>query len=499
MPMFLRRFCPGPPLAHVAVRHDSARTQPASLLPPLSLSDYSEETAPAGVFAQLLNMFLAPPPAGQIAPPAPAESAANAELSTSSTAAPAAANDPASLVGSELIRTEKKSLGIDILPTLPARESSGFTSGESAAITPTLAVRILDAGPNAASAAVPPEIGATASREIAGAPPATIAHRGRRDEEPPANELAETGWAGTAQMTPTQSPIGVALPALFDTTGQIELSNAIPQSASPLSKSTGRDGSAVPRAALVDMPTAVASETATAVGRRPLEVVSQSNDDLPSKKQDRLPRDATKASASSDDRDSLEAPSSRNENHRSMTLNDSFIANATTVVKQSDGTRRFQLTERHLEIDAEPNPSTAGAADGITVTQAAEKGRAGMAARSPGDEHSVAKDGGQGQPREGDAPAHPSMVAGAAPARVQDSDRGETAAPAWRPVVERLARDIGEQFRVGEQQAVLRLDPPELGKVKIELRIEGGQLHVRIAAEDQESQAAHGAWCNSGK
>ena len=56
-------------------------------------------------------------------------------------------------------------------------------------------------------------------------------------------------------------------------------------------------------------------------------------------------------------------------------------------------------------------------------------------------------------------------------------------------MVERLARDIGEHFRVGEQQAVLRLEPPELGKVKIDLRIEGGQLHVRIAAEGQESQA----------
>ena len=464
-------------------------TQPASLLPPLSLSDYSEETAPAGVFAQLLNMFLAPPPAGQIAPPAPAESGASTELSMLPTAAPAAANDPASPVGSELIRTEKKSLGIDNWPTLPANEPFGFTSGESAAITLTLAEPILDTGPNAASAAVPPEIGATPSTDTVGAPPATIAHRGRRDEEPLANELVETGGAETAPMIPTQSAIGVALPAIFDTSGQIELSNAMPQGASPLSKSTGRDGSAGPRAAIIDMPTTAAGETATAVGSRPLELVSQSNDDVTPNKQDRLPIGATKASASSDDRDNLKAPSSRNENHRLMTLSDSFIANATTVVKQSDGMRRFHLTERHLEIDAEPNPSTAGAADGITVTQAAEKGRAGMAARSPGDEHSAAKDGGQGQPREGDAPTHPSMVAGAAPARVHDSDRGETAAPTWRPMVERLARDIGEHFRVGEQQAVLRLDPPELGKVKIDLRIEGGQLHVRIAAEGQESQA----------
>jgi flagellar hook-length control protein FliK len=55
-------------------------------------------------------------------------------------------------------------------------------------------------------------------------------------------------------------------------------------------------------------------------------------------------------------------------------------------------------------------------------------------------------------------------------------------------MVERLARDIGEHFRIGEHHAVLQLEPPELGKVKIELRIEDGQLHVRIAAEGQESQ-----------
>ena len=238
----------------------------------------------------------------------------------------------------------------------------------------------------------------------------------------------------------------------------------------------------------VEMPTALAGETATAVERQPLELLNQANDDLTTKQQVALPIAATKAPARSDDRDSLKAQSLRSENQASITLDDTFLVNATAALKQSDGMRRLPFTERLLEIDPEPNPSTSGAADVITVKQDVEKSQGGMAAASSGDEHSPAKDGWQNQPREGDAPANPSMVAGAAPARIHQSDRGVTAAPAWRPMVERLARDIGEHFRVGEQQAVLQLEPPELGKVKIELRIEDGQLHVHIAAEGQESQ-----------
>jgi len=150
--------------------------------------------------------------------------------------------------------------------------------------------------------------------------------------------------------------------------------------------------------------------------------------------------------------------------------------------------RHFPFMERPLEIDSEPNPETSGAVGATPVEQDAEKSQAGMAAASPGDAHNGANDGWQGQPRDGDAQANPSLVAGAAPAWIVESHRGEAAAPAWRPMVERLARDIGEHFRVGEQQAVLQLEPPELGTVTIDLRIEDGQLHVRIAAEGQESQ-----------
>ena len=530
-------------------------TQPASLLPLLSLSDYSEEAASAGAFAQLLNMFLAPPLAAQIAPPAPADSAASSEFSMLPAAAPALAHDPANRVGAEVFRLDKKSLGIGDLPALPASEPCGFTIVESAAIAPTLAEQVLDTSQTLASAAVAQEIGATPTDAV-DATPVTIARRPVREEEPPANDIAQTEWVGSPQVTLTQSPIGVALPAMFEASDQSELTNDMRQSASPLSKSTGLDGSAVlrspmvdtptalasetatavaplellnqanddltskqqvalpiaatkaparsddrdilkgqssrsenhasmmlndsfianptaplskstgvdgsavPRSPMVDTPTALPSETATAVERQPLELFNQANDDLMSKQPVATPIAATKAPARSNDRDNLNAPSLRSENHASMTLNDFFIANATAALKQSDGMRRLPFTERPLEIDPEPTAPASGAANFITVKQDAEKSQAGIAAASPGDEHSAAKDGWQGQPREGDAPGNPSMVAGAAPARVHHSDRGETAAPAWRPMVERLARDIGEHFRVGEQQALLRLEPP---------------------------------------
>lgn len=462
-------------------------TQPASLLPLTSLPDESEEAAPASAFAQLLNMFLAPPPAAaQIAPPA--DSSTSAPFSMLPSAAPAPASDPANLIGAEVIRLDEKSLGIRDLPELPTSELSGFTIAESAATTPTLAGPVIETSQEAAGVARSQATGDTQSTDAVDAAPVTMARRPQRDEEPPANDLAETGLAGTPQMTLTQSPIGVALPAMFEASAKSELTTDMRQSASPLSKSAGLDGSATPRSPIVDMPTSLASETATAVESQSLGLLNQANDDPTTKQQVELPNAARKAPVRSDDRDSFKARSLRAEDHASMAVSDSTIANAPATLKQSDGMRHLPFTERPLEIDAEANPATSGTADATTVKRDAEKSQAGMAAASPGDAHNGADDGWQGQPREGDAQANPSMVAGAAPARINESYRGETAAPAWRPMVERLARDIGEHFRVGEQQAVLQLEPPELGKVKIDLRIEDGQLHVRIAAEGQESQ-----------
>jgi hypothetical protein len=61
--------------------------------------------------------------------------------------------------------------------------------------------------------------------------------------------------------------------------------------------------------------------------------------------------------------------------------------------------------------------------------------------------------------------------------------------PAWRPVVQRVTEQVVHQLRIGEQQAVIELEPPELGKIKIDLRFEGEQIHARIVAEEQGTKA----------
>ena len=464
-------------------------------------------------------------------PPAPVDSATSAaHTPCCRRRAPAPVSDPAELIGAEVIRLDQKSLSIRDLPELPTRdypalrspirhhhadpcrrslpqrdgnslsvgglpelptsELSGFTIAEFVATTPTFAGPVIETSQGAAGVARSQATGDTQSTDAVDSAPVTMARRSRRDEEPPANDLADFGVAGTPQMTLTQSPIGVGLPAMFEASAKRALSIDLRQNASPLSKSAGLDGSAVPRSPIVDMPTSLASETATATESQPLAPLNQANDDLTTKQQVESPIAARKAPARSDDRDHFNAQSLRTEDHGSITLNDSFIANATTVVKPSDGMRRLPLTERPLEIDAGPESVDFGRSGW-------HHGYAGC--REEPNRHGRSVAGRRAQRRQAwlaKSAARRRCASqsvhgcrrGAGASR-RRSDRGETASPAWRPVVERLARDIGEHFRVGEQQAVLRLEPPELGKVKIDLRIEGGQLHVRIAAEGQGSQA----------
>ena len=63
------------------------------------------------------------------------------------------------------------------------------------------------------------------------------------------------------------------------------------------------------------------------------------------------------------------------------------------------------------------------------------------------------------------------------------------ALPTWRPLVDRLAGDISSHLRMGKSEAVLQLEPPELGKIKIDLSMEDGRLHARIVAEGHDSKA----------
>jgi hypothetical protein len=58
----------------------------------------------------------------------------------------------------------------------------------------------------------------------------------------------------------------------------------------------------------------------------------------------------------------------------------------------------------------------------------------------------------------------------------------------WRPVIDRVVDEIGGRIRIGGREAVLQLDPPELGRLRIDLHMDGDKLAARILTETQESR-----------
>jgi flagellar hook-length control protein FliK len=57
----------------------------------------------------------------------------------------------------------------------------------------------------------------------------------------------------------------------------------------------------------------------------------------------------------------------------------------------------------------------------------------------------------------------------------------------WRPMIDHLAGEINGRIRIGKSEAVIQLDPPDLGKLQIDLHLDGDKLVARILAEKQES------------
>jgi flagellar hook-length control protein FliK len=72
-----------------------------------------------------------------------------------------------------------------------------------------------------------------------------------------------------------------------------------------------------------------------------------------------------------------------------------------------------------------------------------------------------------------------SMLDNAPPAAARATD--------WRPVIDHVAGEINGHIRIGKSEALIQLDPPELGKLQIDLRIDGDKLDARIVAEKHES------------
>lgn len=65
---------------------------------------------------------------------------------------------------------------------------------------------------------------------------------------------------------------------------------------------------------------------------------------------------------------------------------------------------------------------------------------------------------------------------------------GDPAPASWRSAVNRVAEEMASQVKLNKREAVIQLDPPELGRIKIDLRIEGDKLEARIVAEVHESR-----------
>ena len=58
----------------------------------------------------------------------------------------------------------------------------------------------------------------------------------------------------------------------------------------------------------------------------------------------------------------------------------------------------------------------------------------------------------------------------------------------WPPVIDLVVGEINGQAQIGKQEAVLRLDPPELGKLRIDLYLDSDRLAARILTETQDAR-----------
>lgn len=69
------------------------------------------------------------------------------------------------------------------------------------------------------------------------------------------------------------------------------------------------------------------------------------------------------------------------------------------------------------------------------------------------------------------------------------SAAADVPANAWRPVVERVAEEIAGRVKFNKHDAIIQLDPPELGKIRIDLHVDGDKLQARIFTQGHESQS----------
>jgi hypothetical protein len=59
----------------------------------------------------------------------------------------------------------------------------------------------------------------------------------------------------------------------------------------------------------------------------------------------------------------------------------------------------------------------------------------------------------------------------------------------WRSGVERIAGEIVRHVQINKREAILHLDPPELGRIKIDLHLNGDKLQAHIFTEAGEARS----------
>jgi hypothetical protein len=151
----------------------------------------------------------------------------------------------------------------------------------------------------------------------------------------------------------------------------------------------------------------------------------------------------------------------------------------TSTVARSD-----DPSSRALPTPASETPSDA-AGDAFTARPPVSRSvptdaRAEIAA-APGAR--AQRDDGERPDRAPTPPAAVSVEAAAPAARLAVPDHGPERPQAPRPIVEQVVARLSEVRHSGRHEMSLRLDPPDLGGVRIEARLDGTRLQVEIRVD----------------
>lgn len=157
-----------------------------------------------------------------------------------------------------------------------------------------------------------------------------------------------------------------------------------------------------------------------------------------------------------------------------------------------DGLDESKVLSFRSEPRADPGAPATGTpvTTGVTAAAIAPSGDGEPADQRPGDRHrerEPVREGGE------DRAAASAVGAGleTTPARVASPAReGEHAPRPAAALAEQVADRIRSLERPGRHELTVRLDPPDLGSVRIEARLDGNRLALRLVAEGEQARDA---------